>query len=191
MLLSLEPLFCLMAANMLIVMPSRLIHVWLFVTPWTVAQQAPLSMGFSRQAHWSGLPLPSAGNLLNLGIEPEALMSPALAGGFFTSSPTFADPCQFHINSILVWTQSVPSHSPPFFPPLYAVLMSERTFITFWNKSWGPWGPVSHLASDLTMHTVIWPSVASFIMASPDIFLPKENSVTQYHFLLQYPLSWS
>ena len=39
-------------------------------TPWTVARQAPLSMGFSRQAYWSGLPFPSPGDLPNPGIEP-------------------------------------------------------------------------------------------------------------------------
>ena len=50
-------------------------HVLLFVTPWTVAYQAPRSMGFSRQEYWSGLPLPSPGDLPNLGIEPG---SPAL-----------------------------------------------------------------------------------------------------------------
>ena len=44
--------------------------VWLFVTPWTVACQAPLSMGFSRQEYSSGLPFPSPGDLLNSGIEP-------------------------------------------------------------------------------------------------------------------------
>ena len=59
-------------------------HVRLFATPWTVAHQAPLSMGFSRQEYWSGLPFPLAGDLLDPGIEPE---SPALAGGFFTTEP--------------------------------------------------------------------------------------------------------
>ena len=61
-------------------------RVRLFETPWTVAQQAPLSMGLSRQEYWSGLPFPSPGDLPNLGIEPE---SPALAGRFFTSSTTW------------------------------------------------------------------------------------------------------
>ena len=51
-----------------------------FVTPWTVAHQAPLSMEFSRQEYWSGLPCPPLGDLPDPGIE---LMSPALAGGFF------------------------------------------------------------------------------------------------------------
>ena len=50
--------------------------------PWTVARQAPLSMGFSKKEYWSGLPFPSPGDLPNLGIEP---MSPALAGRFITT----------------------------------------------------------------------------------------------------------
>ena len=45
-------------------------HVQLFATPWTVAYQAPPSMGFSRQEYWSGLPLPSPGDFPDLGIEP-------------------------------------------------------------------------------------------------------------------------
>ena len=47
-------------------------HEWLFATPWTVAYQPPLSMGFSRQEYWSGLPFPSPGDLCNPGIEPES-----------------------------------------------------------------------------------------------------------------------
>ena len=53
----------------------------LFVTPWTAARQAPLSMGFSRQEYSSGLPFPPPGDLPDPGIEPQ---SPALAGSFFT-----------------------------------------------------------------------------------------------------------
>ena len=52
--------------------------VQLFVTPWTVAHQAPLSLGFSRQEHWSGLPCPPPGDLPDPGTEPASLMSPAL-----------------------------------------------------------------------------------------------------------------
>ena len=63
--------------------------VWFFATLWTVAHQAPLSMGFSRQEYWSGLPFPSAGNLLDPGIKPASLRSPALAGGFFTTGATW------------------------------------------------------------------------------------------------------
>ena len=58
-------------------------------TPWTVAHQAPLSMGLSRQEYWSGLPCPPPGDLPDPGIEPASLMSPALGGGFFTTSTTW------------------------------------------------------------------------------------------------------
>ena len=51
---------------------KSLSHVWLFVTPWMVAYQAPLSIGFSRQEYWSGLPFPSPGDLPNPGIEPRS-----------------------------------------------------------------------------------------------------------------------
>ena len=61
---------------------SRFSHVQL------LACQAPLSMGFSRQEYWSGLPCPPPGDLPNLGIKPEPLMSLAFAGGFFTTSAT-------------------------------------------------------------------------------------------------------
>ena len=59
----------------------------LFATPWTVARQAPLSMGFSRQEYWRGLPFPPPGDLPDPGIELDALVSPALAGGFFPAKP--------------------------------------------------------------------------------------------------------
>ena len=61
----------------------------LCATPQTVALQAPLSMGFSRQEYWSGLPFPTPGDLSNPGIKPTSLTSPALAGGFFTTSTTW------------------------------------------------------------------------------------------------------
>ena len=56
---------------------------------WTVACQASLSMGFSRQEYWSGLPYPPPGDLPGPGMEPTSLMSPALEGGFFTTSATW------------------------------------------------------------------------------------------------------
>ena len=59
------------------------------VTPWTAAHQAPLSMGFSRQKYWSGLPFPSPSDLPVPEIEPLLIMFPALAGRFFTTSPTW------------------------------------------------------------------------------------------------------
>ena len=56
-------------------------------TPWTVACQDPLSVGFSRQEYWSGLPFPLPGDLPDPGIEPQSLASPALVGGSFTIVP--------------------------------------------------------------------------------------------------------
>ena len=58
------------------------------VISWTVARQAALSLGFSKQEYWSGLPLPSPGDRPNPGTEPAPLLSPTLAGGFFTTSAT-------------------------------------------------------------------------------------------------------
>ena len=58
-----------------------------FATPWTVAYQAPLSMGFLKQEYWSGLPFPSPGDLPDPGIEPTFPAASALAGGFFTPEP--------------------------------------------------------------------------------------------------------
>ena len=68
-------------------------HVQLCATPWTVAHQVPLSMGFSRQEYWAGLPYPSPGCFPNSGIEPASLASPELAGMFFTTSDTWEAPC--------------------------------------------------------------------------------------------------
>ena len=65
---------------------SHFSHVRLFATPWTVARQAPLSMEFSRQEYWSGLPCPPPRDLPDPGIKPLSLRSPALAGDFFTTS---------------------------------------------------------------------------------------------------------
>ena len=56
---------------------------------WTVAYQAPLSMGLSRQEYWSGLPCPYPGDLPDPGIEPASLLSPVMAGKFFTTSATW------------------------------------------------------------------------------------------------------
>ena len=63
---------------------QKLSHIWLFETPWTVACQAPLFIGFPRQENWSGLPFPSPGDFPNPGIKPT---SPALAGRFFITEP--------------------------------------------------------------------------------------------------------
>ena len=86
--------------------------VWLSVTPWTVAHQAPLSMGFSRQEYWSGLPCPPPGDLPDSGIEPESLMSPALAGRFFTTSATWEAHNTHNRPQIQSWYSLPPLPSP-------------------------------------------------------------------------------
>ena len=70
-----------------VVLLSCFSRVQLSVTPWTVARQAPLSMGFPRQEYWRGLPFPPPGDLLDTWIKPESSVSPVLAGGFFTTEP--------------------------------------------------------------------------------------------------------
>ena len=70
-------------------MRSCFSHVRLSVTLWTVAQQCPLSIGFSRTDNWSGLLKIPLGDLPDPGIEPVSLMYPALTGRFFTTSTTW------------------------------------------------------------------------------------------------------
>ena len=66
---------------------QSLSYVWLFATPWTVACQASLAVGFSRQEYWSGMPFPPPGDLPDSRIEPASPAFFALAGGFFTTAP--------------------------------------------------------------------------------------------------------
>ena len=68
---------------------SRFSHIWVFVTVWTGAHQATLSMGYFRQEYWSGLPCPPPGGLSNPGRQPMSLECPALESGFFTTSTTW------------------------------------------------------------------------------------------------------
>ena len=67
---------------------QSLSHIRLFVTPWTVAHQTPLSTGFPRQEYRSELAFPTPGGLPDSGIKPESLASPILAGRFFTTWET-------------------------------------------------------------------------------------------------------
>ena len=64
---------------------SSFSHVQLCATLWTIARQALLSRGFSKQEYWSGLPCPPPGDLPSLGMDPVTFMPPALAAMFFTT----------------------------------------------------------------------------------------------------------
>ena len=70
--------------------PSRFSHDRLFVTPWTIAHQTPLSLALPRQEYWSGLPCPSPGDLSEPEMELASLTSLASAGEFFTTSAWWA-----------------------------------------------------------------------------------------------------
>ena len=82
------------------------------VTPWTVACQAPLLMGFFRQKHWSVLPFPPPGHLPDAGIELASSVSPPLAGGRLTLS---------HLGSMLV-------------AALFVILIMENILIVYFKK---------------------------------------------------------
>ena len=75
--------------NVPVCMLSCFSRVQLFAVPCTVAQQTPLSTGFSRQEYWSGLPRPPPGAPPSPGVEPASLMSPSFTGGFVTPSATW------------------------------------------------------------------------------------------------------
>ena len=88
-----------------------------FVTPWTVACQASLSMGFPRQQYWSGLPFSSLGDLADLGIKP---VSPALAGRFFTTEPSVTnDNLCYNYNYIIITVLVFPTYFHLFFYLLF------------------------------------------------------------------------
>ena len=74
-----------------------------FVTPWTVARQAPLSMGFPQQESWSGLSFLSPGDPPHPGMEPRSPASPALAGRFFTTEPPGSDYSDLSFNSQIAY----------------------------------------------------------------------------------------
>ena len=80
---------------------KSLSHVLLFAKLWTVAYKAPLSMGFSRQEYWSGLPCPPPGDL-NSGVEPTSLKFLSLAGEFFTMSTTREFPLPHFLKDLLL-----------------------------------------------------------------------------------------
>ena len=88
---------------LLVCVCSRFSRIRLCMTPWTVGHQAPLSMGFSRQEYWSVLSCPPPGDLPDPEIKPRSLMSPALAGRFFTISITQV-PSVMHHNLLIFWS---------------------------------------------------------------------------------------
>ena len=116
---------------------KSLSHVQLFATPWTVAYQAPRSMGFSRQEYWSGLPFPSPGDLPNPGIEPG---SPALQTDALPSEPK----CSYILYQLLLFSCSVVSALCNFMgcsPPASTALWIFQARILEWVAISFPEGP--------------------------------------------------
>ena len=121
----------------------------LFATPWTVAYQAPLSMGFSRREHWSGLPCPPPGNLSNPGIKLASL-SFAMAGGFFTTPATWAAQRSSYLSSYWVGGFSTPVKYvalPGHTHYRYGILFTQgeiiplriKLFLKLWVSTWKYW----------------------------------------------------
>ena len=101
---------------------SHFSRVRLFATPWTVARQAPVSTGFSRQEYWSGLPCSLQGDLPDPGMEPASLKSGALADGFLTTSATLGRPWR------TLGQQNDPRQSPGLqVPPLHVTVTPESS----------------------------------------------------------------
>ena len=117
-------------------------------TPWTLACQAPLSLGFSRQEYRGGLPCPPPGDLPDPGIKPECLMSPALADRFCTTSITWKGPQISSLLSLLRQSQSLPE--PPIFPLCTQHLvggkmgLNEESFLILRNFQTKATGRVEH-----------------------------------------------
>ena len=104
---------------------KSLSRVRLFVTPWTVAHQAPPSMGFSRQEYWSGLPFPSPGDLPDPGIKPR---SPTLQAGALASEPS-GKPNGYTVSLYFLMTNSL--HSKELFLPFNLLITFIRLFYSF------------------------------------------------------------
>ena len=102
-------------------------------TPWTVAHQAPLSLGFSRQEYWSRLPFSSPGDLPNLGVGPR---SPTLAGKFFTFWTTReALICTLRYSIIrIAWDTILTSSSSIFLDTAGQVLLHVDVLLSFWTQ---------------------------------------------------------
>ena len=121
-------------------------HVRLFVTPWTIAHQVPLSMEFSKQQYWSGLPFPTPGDRPDPGIEPTTSVSPALPGGFFTTEPPGTPLLKHQFSSV---TQSCPTLcdpmncSTPGLPVHHQLLEFTQTHIHWVSGAIQPSHPLS------------------------------------------------
>ena len=127
---------------------QRVWHDWETKHAWTIARPAPPSMGFSRQEYWSGFPCPPPRELPDPGMEPASLTSPALAGGFFTTSATWE---ALWIALIYFWM---------FNPPC-------RPGINLWS-----WRIILFIPCQIQLINIILRTVASPFMRDVDLWFP-------------------
>ena len=119
-------------------MLSRFSHVQLFTTPWTVARQNPLSIGFFSQEYWSGFPLPLPGDLPDPATEPRPLTSHASAGGLFSTSTIWEahqHNLQGHISGLQTTFSCAPLASLPLSHPTSGTLASSNMFSPLTSES--------------------------------------------------------
>ena len=144
--------------------PSHFSCIWLFENLWTTACQAPLSMGFSRQEYWSGLQCPSPGDLPDPGIEPVSLMSPVLAGGFFTTSANWEAHILGSHDCYVFWI--FPSSFSLVIDPVttegerWVLGKREEEALTYEDRLPHIWGQTLYLI--LSMHHLIYAHTYSF-----------------------------
>ena len=169
--------------------------VQLFVTPWTVAHQAPLSMEFSQQEYWSGLAFPTPGDLPYLEIKPLSFGSPVLAGRFFTIRATWetlkAVQNSYYIFQVHSFShpKMIISHYMEAFNSFFPVLISVDNLITISLKTNNskiennfPLLPLSHLSTPLYASN---PSLFHLLMnISPVITLSR---ITNFPFYELFP----
>ena len=110
-------------------MLSRFSHVQLFVTPWTVARQAPLFLGFSRQEYWSGLPYSPPGDLPDLGIKPGP---PALQADSLPPEPRGKP--RFYVNKPQKTISLKKIISPTSLSPVLWLFTAARAFPSWYNN---------------------------------------------------------
>ena len=152
-------------------MQAKLLQLCLTLCdPMDCSCQAPLSMGFSRQESWSGLPCPPSGTLPNLGIEPTSLMSPALAGRFFTTSTTWEAPA-----GRVKFGKSEPQHHGT------STSMDVELELSRCDKWFMNCGPISVQSWFCSVLLTLWTSfmlpVDLFLSRQPELFSVACNQV--------------
>ena len=151
---------------------QSLSRVQLFATLWTLALQAPLSIGFSRQEYWRGLPCPSPGELPDPGIKLASTVSPALAGRFFYHWATWEAPGSY-VQGCKLFTRLASSMGE-----LCVVLKYMLGLITYgcWNKWANPWSLLAndpkHMPYRECVILFLWPGKRECVSGCP---LQKES----------------